>query len=463
MNLSLLSSTQNYLHINTTDNKYFTQLINREFGRLAAGGHTYLDYTGGGLYAATQLKAHHELLANHVLGNPHSTNPTSKLATDLSEGARRRVLEFFNASEDYYCIFTANASSALKIVGECFRWAEGSNYLLTADNHNSVHGIREYCRSRGGSFTYSPIHPEALTLDREALESSLQQPTNGQPRLFAMPAQSNVSGIKHDLNWICRAKELGWSTLLDAAAFAPTNKLDLQQVKPDFACMSFYKIFGYPTGLGCLLVRKEAFELLEKPWFAGGTVNLSAVAEPCHMLRENHERYENGTINYLDLPAITIGLDFIDSVVMERITARVSFLMDSLLSDIYKLHHKNGQPLVRCFGPKERNGCGGTLIFNLLRADGSRIPFEEVDARATEQMISIRSGCFCNPGIDELTNDISGAALKAYFAGPNEGNYYDMMQRLGKMRGATRVSVGIATSLEDLNTFVRFLSSYLDH
>ena len=462
MSSSQLPHPSNALGTSITDEAFFTELINREFGRLAAGGHTYLDYTGGGLYAACQLKAHHELLANQVLGNPHSTNPTSQLATKLTDEARRRVLEFFNASEDYHCIFTANASSALKIVGECFRWAEDSNYLLTADNHNSVHGIREYCRSRGGSFTYSPILPQDLSLDREALDSMLMKPANGKPRLFAMPAQSNVSGIKHDLHWVGRAKELGWSTLLDAAAFAPTNKLDLQQVKPDFACLSFYKIFGYPTGLGCLLVRKEAFDLLQKPWFAGGTVNLSAVAEPCHMLRDNHERYENGTINYLDLPAITIGLDFIDGIGMDRITKRINSLMGALIARLCKLRHTNGQPLVRCFGPEDRKDCGGTLIFNLLRADGTRLPFEDVDNKATKQMISIRSGCFCNPGIDELTNDISGASLKAYFAGPNEGNYYDMMQRLGKMRGATRVSVGIATSQEDLDTFVGFLSSYLD-
>lgn len=462
MSSSQHSHTLNSLDTDITDEAYFTQLIEREFSRLAAGGHTYLDYTGGGLYAAAQLKAHHELLANHVLGNPHSTNPTSSLATELSNEARQRVLTFFNAGEAYYCIFTANASSALKIVGECFQWTEDSEYLLTADNHNSVHGIREYCRSRGGSFSYTPILPQDLTLDKESLGNMLRKPANGKPRLFAMPAQSNVSGIKHDLDWIKRAKELGWSTLLDAAAFAPTSKLDLQQVKPDFACISFYKIFGYPTGLGCLLVRKEAFDLLQKPWFAGGTVNLSAVAEPCHMLRENHERYENGTINYLDLPAITIGLNFIDSIGMDRITRRVRSLMETLLSRINLLKHSNGQPLVRCFGPKDRIGCGGTLIFNLLRTDGSRIPFEEVDARATEQMISIRSGCFCNPGIDELTNDISGAALKEYFTGPNEGNYFDMIHRLGKMRGATRVSVGIATKQEDLDKFIGFLSSYLD-
>ena len=37
----------------------------------------YLDYTGGGLYAESQLREHMALLSGDVFGNPHSTNPTS--------------------------------------------------------------------------------------------------------------------------------------------------------------------------------------------------------------------------------------------------------------------------------------------------------------------------------------------------------------------------------------------------
>jgi hypothetical protein len=44
---------------------------------------------------------------------------------------------------------------------------------------------------------------------------------------------------------------------LDAAAFAPTHPLDLTAVPADFVCISFYKLFGWPTGIGALVVRKE--------------------------------------------------------------------------------------------------------------------------------------------------------------------------------------------------------------
>src|SRR5262245_39788469 len=60
----------------------------REYDRLDRHGQIYLDYTGGGLYASSQLAEHLALLSDGVFGNPHSTNPASQAATDLVERAR---------------------------------------------------------------------------------------------------------------------------------------------------------------------------------------------------------------------------------------------------------------------------------------------------------------------------------------------------------------------------------------
>jgi hypothetical protein len=47
-----------------------------EYSRLDRTGQVYLDYTGGSLYADSQMHAHIDLLAANVFGNPHSNNPT---------------------------------------------------------------------------------------------------------------------------------------------------------------------------------------------------------------------------------------------------------------------------------------------------------------------------------------------------------------------------------------------------
>ena len=201
-----------------------------EYARLDRTGHIYLDYTGGGLYAECQVDQHMDLLRQGVYGNPHSTNPTSMAMTRLVEQARDYVLKFFNASPDEYeVVFTQNASGALKLVGESYPFEPGDPYLLTFDNHNSVNGIREFARNKGACVTYAPVLPPDMRLDDDKLAAFLERARPGGHNLFAYPAQSNFTGVQHALEWIARAQAKGWDVLLDAAAYAPTNCLDLDR------------------------------------------------------------------------------------------------------------------------------------------------------------------------------------------------------------------------------------------
>ena len=435
---------------------FFNKLREEEYFRLDYEEQVYLDFTGGNLYADSQISEHFELLKGFTFGNPHSSNPTSMHSTKLVNAARQAVIEFFNA-EDYYCIFTQNASGALKVVGECYPFDQEGALMLLADNHNSVNGIREYCQRKKGTYKYIPIQFEDLKIDGSVLEESLSEHQDKKNKLFAYPAQSNVTGVKHSLSWIEKAQNKGWDVLLDAAAFVPTTKLDLKKVQPDFVSVSFYKIFGYPTGVGCLLAKKSKYEKLIKPWFAGGTVTLAAVKSPHHYLAEDHERFENGTVSYLDLPAIKTGLDFVHKVGMERITDRVQSLAEYFYENLLLIKYDNGNPVVRVFGPEHHQQAGGTMIMTFFKEDGDPIPFELIEEMANKQNISVRSGCFCNPGIDEINNCLTSEELAKYFSSRDKGNYQDMINYLNKMRGATRISVGIATVKKDLDTFLDFV------
>ena len=440
---------------------FFEILRNVEYKRLDNNKQVYLDYTGGNLYAKSQILEHQDLLINNILGNPHSTNPTSQFSTKLVEEARQKVIDYFNA-EDYYCIFTQNASGALKIVGESYPFNEKSHFLLLSDNHNSVNGIRQFCLSKGGKVTYAPIFYQDLRMDEHFLQEQLEKNNDCENKLFAFPAQSNVSGVKHDLGWIKKAQDLGWDVLLDVAAFVPTNQLDLKKITPDFVCVSFYKIFGYPTGIGCLLVNKEKFKKLRKPWFAGGTVSLVSVNTIQHFLINNHERFEDGTLNYLDIPAVKIGLDYIENIGIERINERVTSLRKYVFEKINALKHESGQKLVQIFGPKDHQNVGGTIILGFYNKDGKRYEFEQIEEMANQHHISLRSGCFCNPGIDETNNCLTDNELATYYSSHESGDYKDMIKFLGKMRGATRISVGIATTQKDIDILMNFMNELLN-
>jgi molybdenum cofactor sulfurtransferase len=436
----------------------------REYARLDEQDQVYLDYTGGGLYAESQLREHQELLRTGIFGNPHSANPTSRAASQLADRARQAILAFLNASPDEYTVvFTANASAALKLVGESYPFTTRSRLLLTADNHNSVNGIREFARARGAEVTYLPLQAPDLRIDTVEVLDALGRAADGRPHLFAYPAQSNYSGVRHPLDWVTQARERGWDVLLDASAFLPTNRLDLSRLRPDFVAMSWYKVFGYPTGIGSLVVRREALARLQRPWFAGGTIGVVSVAVQRHTLAEAEIGFEDGTINYLGLPAIEIGLGHITAIGVPTIHRRVQYLTRWLLERLPILRHSNGAPLVRLYGPADDLDRGGTITFNVLDPAGEVVDYWKVEKRAAERRISIRTGCFCNPGCSETARGVTAAEMEGVFALGRTPSVEELRSLLpGKGLGAVRVSVGIATTERDVSRFVEFVQDLAD-
>ena len=85
-------------HPGYADTAVLDDLRANDFARLDRDRHVYLDYTGGGMFASSQVAEHLELLESGVFGNPHSINPTSAASSGLVERARAYVLEFFRAS-----------------------------------------------------------------------------------------------------------------------------------------------------------------------------------------------------------------------------------------------------------------------------------------------------------------------------------------------------------------------------
>ncbi|OAA65801.1 molybdenum cofactor sulfurase [Niveomyces insectorum RCEF 264] len=447
-----------------------------EYGYLDEQNHVYLDYTGAGLAARAQHRAHAQRQAALVLGNPHSVSPTSELATDLVEQTRTRVLQHLHASPDEYAvIFTANATGAARLVGEAYPFRKGRRLVLTADNHNSLNGLREYARRGGAPTAYVPCTAPELTVDPTTLLETLgprrwkTQATKGPWQrfwngvfcgglfgadedtytekadgvhagteagtseqdhehdrgLFAYPAQSNFSGVRHPLWWVAAAQARGYDVLLDAAAYLPTATLDLSAVHPDFVLVSWYKLFGYPTGVGCLVARRAALARLSRPWFAGGTIRAVSVGldwhAPAHRLEA---QFEDGTVNFQSIPDVCTGLDWLqDHVGFPALQTRVRCLTGWFLDRLLALRHSNGQPMVVLYGPAAAGSGGGgggnssperggTVTFNFVDPEGALVDERLVAAAAAAARISLRTGCFCNPGAGETALGFTHAELR---------------------------------------------------
>jgi selenocysteine lyase/cysteine desulfurase len=445
-----------------------------EYAYLDKQDHVYLDYTGSGLAADVQRCAHEQRLAGTLCGNPHSVNPTSEVPTQLIEQARARILAHLRASPDEYAvIFTPNATGAARLVGEAYPFSRRTKLLLTADNHNSVNGLREFARRRHTKTVYVAAKPPELRIDSAVLKSALRRRSPcatlfgpgkaGRRGLFAYPAQSNFSGVRHPLSWISLAQKHGYDVLLDAAAYLPTGTLDLSIVQPEFLIVSWYKLFGYPTGVGCLVAKRSALARMSRPWFSGGTIKAVAVSIPWHEMAPDESAFEDGTLNFLSIPDVTFGLDWLASIGMQVIATRVRCLTGWFLDRLTRLEHSDGSPMIRIYGPKDTEARGGTITFNFLDAAGEVFDERLVAAESAAERISLRTGCFCNPGAAENALGLGVSNFRQLWHSKT-ASLDEIIRLLGlPSGGAIRVSFGLVSTAEDVDRFFAFaVKTYRD-
>ena len=436
-----------------------SELRDAEYGRLDAQGQVYLDYTGGGLFAESQLSDHLDLLRRTVLGNPHSVNPTSAAAGELLERARKAVLRYFNAPAEYRVIFTPNATGALKLVGEAYPFDAHSRLLLTSDNHNSVNGLREFARASGAATTYVPSTAPSLRVDEgdlkahlrvadEAAEQSVRLP--GAVELLRRPAPARVDrdGAGRRLG---RARGLRGLRAVEparprrvAAGLRPDLALQAARL-PDRRGLPA-RSRARPRAAPSPLVRRRHHRNRQRQgdW---------------HVPADGEAAFEDGTVNYLALPAVELGLRYLEGIGIETVHSRVRCLTAWLLDELAALRHANGSPVVQIYGPRTTDRRGGTIAFNFLRPDGRPVDIGIVDERAADVGISLRTGCFCNPGAAEHAFRIPRQALLRRAESPAA----DHIRELGvESGGAVRVSLGLATTFRDVYRFMRFASSFCD-
>jgi len=436
----------------------FAALRAREFGRLDALGLAYLDYAASALPGVSQLRAHHAFLVESVLGNPHSESAPSRASAEVIERARRLVLDFFDVDASTHDVcFTANTSAAIKLVAESYPFGARAGLLLTADNHNSMNGVREYARRAGARVRVVPLDHELRLRDAEPCLAGEAEHGGG---LFALPAQSNFSGVRHPLALVTRARALGFQVLLDVAAYAPSHPLSLRECPADFAVLSFYKLFGYPTGLGALVARRDALALLRRPWFAGGTVEYVSVAADLHRLHPGHGGFEDGTPDFLGLAALAPGFALLEEVGLPRLGARISALTRHLIDRLAGLRHAGGSRVVRLYGPAGVVERGGTVSFNVQDASGKLVPYTAMETRARAAGVALRGGCFCNPGAAEAALEVDATRLAGCIEAGGDFSLTRLAACLGGAVGAVRISLGVASNLDDVERAVAVVASF---
>lgn len=482
-------------------NLHVEDVVANELERFA--NEIYLDYTGAGVYQKRQLEEAFSDLSQHAYGNAHSENPSSMRTGRIVDEMRSRVLRHFNVTEaEYTVIFTSGATGALKLVAESFPWTNNSRFVYLRQNHNSVLGIREVALDQGA--TFEPI-PES-----EMSDGTCNELFGGSPcaagaagaggsthrkkvlltdfpdstyNLFAYPALDNFAGVKYPLEWINMFHERSrgeagtgnWLVLLDAAAFVPTHTLDLSRYPADFVTMSFYKMFGYPTGLGALLVRNEVTEVMQKTFFGGGTVSVSICDKHfCQLIQNPCTKFEDGTVSFLAISEIEQGLRALENITgtprgadMSAITDHTYALTRWMYTQLAAMKHANGAPVFRINGKHgdadARHVQGSIVNLLVLHPNGTAVGYHEVQERTSDAHIHIRTGCNCNPGACYDYLGLSSEEVIQYSIHKTSCHDDNDTTDSGKPLGAVRVSLGYLTTFEDVFVFVRTMKELFQH
>lgn len=410
-----------------------------------------------------------------LLANPHSDASNPSASSLIVAETRSMVLDFFHADPKHFdVVFTANATSAIKLVMECFAGLEaGFDYCYHRNCHTSLVGVREVA---------SRSH--CLASDEETLEwlhheYEFWEPYCGErATLFAYPAQSNMNGQRLPLSWAHQLRKsnshLNSYTLLDVAAYVSTSPLDLSDHAnaPDFIAMSFYKIFGFPD-LGALIVRKASSHILEhRKYFGGGTTEMTTVfGERPWVARKEaslHARLEDGTIAIRSILALRCALVTHRQLFgnMNDISEHTGWLADRLYKRLSALDHSNGTPVCHIYKGSESTYSdaqtqGATIALNVRNSDGSWIGPYTIGSLLRQHGIHIRTGSLCNPAGMAVALELSPASLKAAYEEGFRCNHQDDVRTGGALFGMARISLGAMSTLQDVEKLATFFEHRL--
>jgi len=280
----------------------------KEYYHLSFLNQSCLDYIGIGLFSYYQRQQHDA--SKTQFSSPSTSTPfqsppqysdipffsisykTGNLKTLLLHGGkesefesamRKRIMKFLNISEnDYFMVFTANRTSAFKLVADSYPF-QSCKKLLTVYDYESeaVEAMISTSEKRGAKsmsaeFSWPKLRIQSTKLKKMIVSDNSKKKIKKKNGLFVFPLHSRVTGARYPYLWMRTAQENGWHVLIDACALGPKDmdSFGLSLFQPDFLICSFYKVFGEnPSGFGCLFVKKSSISILESSTCAG-IVNL---------------------------------------------------------------------------------------------------------------------------------------------------------------------------------------------
>jgi cysteine desulfurase/selenocysteine lyase len=319
----------------------------------------------------------------HDNANVHrGIHELSNRATAAFEAARTRAAQFINARSADEIIFTRGTTEGINLVAQA--WGSkhikaGDRILLTEmEHHSNIVPWQLLAERTGAELVYLPITGDIGLLDLSRLDECLTKPV----KLLALTHISNSLGTINPVADLCaRARQLGVTTLVDAAQSAGHRVIDVQEIGCDFLAFSGHKMCG-PTGIGVLYGRQEVLEDMP-PYQGGGEMILSVDFQRSTWKHAPH-KFEAGTPDISGAVGLHAAMDYLDKVGRVTIAQHDQELGAYAYAQLSRL--KQG---IRLFGP--HIGRAGLVSFLL-----KDIHAHDVVTVADQRGVALRGGHHCN-------------------------------------------------------------------
>lgn len=343
----------------------------------------------------------------------------ARKATDVINGTRAKIAEFFGAEDVNDVVFASSATEAANRVLLGYDFKENMTVYVSPYEHNAVMRTLEAVRKKTG------IQIKLLATDNKGyldIEEIEYQFMCDEPDFVCINMASNVTGYILPFEKIAHmAKEYEAVVFADAAQAAGNIKINLKETDIDILIFAGHKSLYGLFGVGGFATNSRIFERDKKlnPVIFGGngedSLNLG-------LPETGISKYEVGSLNVPAIGALKCGIDSIKSDFNE-IRQHEDKMFRYLLEEIEKMdgiiifqkpeteeEFENHIAVISTAFEKYASDDAGTIL------DG-------------EYNIAVRTGYHCAP----LVHDVIGSK---------------------KYGGTIRISIGRYTTKEDIDRLV---------
>ena len=242
----------------------------------------------------------------------------SQDATELHEGARKRVQQFINAKESAEIVFTRGTTESINLVASSFgdAFLEDGDEVIVSDmeHHSNIVSWQLLQRRKNIVIKHVRLN-ENQELDLEHFRSLFSENT----RLVSITHVSNVLGTINPIKYIVDySHSKNVPVLVDGAQSIPHIKVDVQELDCDFLVFSGHKIYG-PTGVGVLYGKRKWLDKM--PPYQGGGEMIQTVSFDKTTFNELPYKVEAGTPDFISTVAFAEALDYVENIGMDNIAA----------------------------------------------------------------------------------------------------------------------------------------------